>query len=440
MISQLLFVVCLAVAGYFLAKSIRRISRNISLGKAFEPSGDKNERIKQMILVAFGQKKMFARPIPALLHLCVYVGFVLINIEIVEIVVDGLIGTHRIFASFLGDFYPVVINFFEGLALLVVLACVIFLIRRNALNIRRFKMPELNKFPLLDANLILTIEIGLMFAFLSMNACDFLLQAFGNEHYTLTGSFAISKFLVPIYSGLSAENLELLERFFWWFHILGIMAFANYLPYSKHLHIALAFPTTYFSNQEAKGKIKNMTVVTREVKSMLSIPLDEKEQAEAAAASTEIGRFGAKDVPDLTWKNLLDAYTCTECGRCSSVCPANVTGKALSPRKIMMDTRDRMEEIGKNIELNGSFQDDNKSLYGDYITSEELLACTTCNACVDACPVNIDPLDIIVQLRRYRVMEEAKAPDSWNAMFANLENNQAPWKFSPNDRFNWAKE
>jgi len=440
MVSQILFILCLATAMYFVGKSIQRIWRNIHLGKAFEPTGEKSERIKQMVLVAFGQKKMFAKPIPALLHLCVYVGFVLINIEILEIVIDGIFGTHRVFLPILGSFYPIVINFFEVLALLVLLACVVFLIRRNMLNIRRFKMPELTAFPLKDANLILITEIALMFAFLSMNACDYLLQLSGSEHYIQTGSFAISQFLTPVYAGFSPDALMFMERFFWWFHIIGILLFANYLPYSKHLHIALAFPTTYFSNQEAKGKIKNMPIVTREVKSMLSIPLDEKEQMEAAAATTEIGRFGAKDATDLNWKNLLDAYTCTECGRCSAVCPANITGKKLSPRKIMMDTRDRIEEIGLNIDKNKTFQDDNKSLYGDYISAEELLACTTCNACVDACPVNLDPLDIIVQLRRYRVMEEAKAPDSWNAMFSNLENNQAPWKFSPSDRFNWAKE
>jgi len=440
MLSQILFTLCLVTAMYFVSKSIQRIWRNIHLGKAFEPTGEKSERIKQMIFVAFGQKKMFDKPIPALLHLCVYIGFVLINIEILEIVIDGIFGTHRVFFPVLGSFYPIVINFFEVLALLVSLACVVFLVRRNLLNIRRFKMPELTAFPLKDANLILIVEIALMFAFLSMNACDYLLQIHGSEHYIQTGSFAISQFLTPVYSGFSPDALMFMERFFWWFHIIGILLFANYLPYSKHLHIALAFPTTYFSNQEAKGKINNMPVVTREVKSMLSIPLDEKEQMEATAASSEIGRFGAKDATDLSWKNLLDAYTCTECGRCSAVCPANLTGKKLSPRKIMMDTRDRIEEIGLNIDKNKTFQDDSKSLYGDYISAEELLACTTCNACVDACPVNLDPLDIIVQLRRYRVMEEAKAPDSWNAMFSNLENNQAPWKFSPSDRFNWAKE
>jgi heterodisulfide reductase subunit C len=440
MLSQILFTLCLGTATYFVSKSIQRIWRNIHLGKAFEPTGEKSERIKQMVFVAFGQKKMFDKPIPALLHLCVYIGFVLINIEILEIVIDGIFGTHRVFLPVLGSFYPIVINFFEVLALLVSVACAVFLVRRNMLNIRRFKMPELTAFPLKDANLILITEIALMFAFLSMNACDYLLQLSVSEHYIQTGSFAISQFLTPVYAGFSPDALMFMERFFWWFHIIGILLFANYLPYSKHLHIALAFPTTYFSNQEAKGKIKNMPVVTREVKSMLSIPLDEKEQTEAATASTEIGRFGAKDATDLSWKNLLDAYTCTECGRCSAVCPANITGKKLSPRKIMMDTRDRIEEIGLNIDKNKTFQDDSKSLYGDYISAEELLACTTCNACVDACPVNLDPLDIIVQLRRFRVMEEAKAPDSWNAMFSNLENNQAPWKFSPSDRFNWAKE
>jgi len=439
MVSQLLFVVCLGVAGYFLNKSIRKISRNISLGKSYEPSGNKMERLKQMLLIAFGQKKMFSRPIPAVLHFFVYIGFVLINIEILEIILDGVLGTHRIFQPILGVFYPVVINFFEFLAVMVILACAIFLIRRNMLNIRRFKMPELTSFPLFDANIILIIEIGLMFAFLSMNACDILIQQAETEKELTSNSFLFSQHFTFLYNGLSTEALLITERLFWWFHIIGILVFANYLPYSKHLHIVMAFPNTYFSNLDVKGKFKNMSMVTREVKSMLSIPLNEKEQEEASASSAEIGRFGAKDVSDLTWKNLMDAYTCTECGRCSSVCPANLTGKVLSPRKIMMDTRDRMEEIGRNMDKNGSFQDDGKSLYGDYVSAEELLACTTCNACVDACPINIDPLDIIVQLRRYRVMEEAKAPDSWNAMFSNLENNQAPWKFSPSDRFNWSK-
>jgi heterodisulfide reductase subunit C len=439
MMSQLLFLLCLSVAGFFLVKSVSRIKRNILLGKPFQAKGKVGERVKQVVLIAFGQKKMFDRPIPAFLHLFVYVGFILINIEILEIVVDGVFGTHRIFAVPLGGLYPVVITFFEFLAVAVMVGCAIFLVRRNILRLRRFTMPELTKFPLLDANLILSTEIALMFAFLSMNACDAILQSRGTGHYHPVGSFFFSQTMIPLYQGFGDNLLVGLERSFWWFHILGILAFANYLPFSKHLHILMAFPNTYYSNLEEKGKIKNMSVVTREVKSMLSIPLNEEEQAEATA-NAEIGRFGAKDVPDLTWKNLMDAYTCTECGRCSSVCPANLTGKKLSPRKIMMDTRDRMEEIGANYDQNGTFKEDGKSLYGDYITAEELLACTTCNACTDACPINIDPLDIILQMRRFRVMEEAKAPDSWNAMFANMENNQAPWKFPAADRFNWAKK
>lgn len=438
MIAQLAFLICLAVAGFFVFKSVKRIRRNILLGREYKPKGPVGERVKQMLLIAFGQKKMFDRPLPAFLHLFVYVGFVLINIEIVEILLDGLFGTHRIFYPLLGSFYAFVINFFEFLATMVIVACAIFLCRRNVLKIGRFHMRELTRFPLLDANLILCIEIALMFAFLSMNAIDSVLQNRGVPHYHPVGSFFFSQVFTPLYSWASTEVLVIMERFYWWFHILGVLAFANYLPYSKHLHILMAFPNTYFSNLDPKGKFKNMPVVTREVKSMLSVPLTEEEQAEAAL-SADIGRFGAKDVQDLTWKNLMDAYTCTECGRCSSVCPATQTGKLLSPRKIVMDTRDRMEEIGVNIDANGAFKEDGKALYGNYITSEELLACTTCNACVDACPVNIDPLDIIVQLRRYRVMEEAKAPDSWNAMFANLENNQAPWKFPASDRFNWAK-
>lgn len=433
-----MFTLCLALAGYFLFRNIGKIKRNISLGRRFEIEGRENERLKQMLLVAFGQKKMFARPIPAFLHLFVYVGFILINVEIIEILIDGLAGTHRIFAEPLGSFYFVVINFFEFLAVAVAISCAVFLVRRNVIKIKRLNMIELASFPKLDANLILTIEIALMLAFLSMNACDSILQTRGVEHYSPIGNFFFSGALVPVFNGFSETVLVALERFFWWFHILGVLAFANYLPFSKHLHIFMAFPNTYYSNLEEKGKMKNMPVVTREVKSMLSIPLTENEQVEAAA-NAEVGRFGAKDVTDLTWKNLMDAYSCTECGRCTSACPANITGKKLSPRKIMMDTRDRMEEIGKMKDEGKDPSADSKSLFGDYITSEELLACTTCNACVEACPINIDPLDIILQLRRYRVMEEAKAPDSWNAMFSNMENNQAPWKFPPSDRFNWAQ-
>ncbi len=437
MVFQILFILVLALAGYFLTKSISQIKRNINLGRDEFLSDHPSLRFKQMMLVAFGQKKMFSRPIPAVLHLFVYVGFVLINIEVLEILIDGISGKHRIFLSFLGSFYGVVINFFEFLAVMVIIVCVIFLFRRNIVKVKRLNMPELARFPLFDANAILVIEIVLMVALLSMNACDGILQIRNPEHYGNTGSLIFSQFLSPLFNNLSSSNLVLMERTFWWFHIIGILIFANYLPYSKHLHILMAFPNTYFGKLQFKGKIKNMPVVTREVKSMLSIPLNEEEQL-AASNLQDPGKFGAKDVPDLTWKNLMDAYSCTECGRCTASCPANITGKKLSPRKIMMDTRDRMEEIGKLLTKNKEI-DNTKSLLGDHITSEELLACTTCNACVEACPINIDPLDIIMQLRRYKIMEEAKAPDSWNAMFSNLENNQAPWKFSPSDRLNWAK-
>ena len=438
MVIQILFILVLGIAGYFLVKSISRIKRNINLGRDESLSDQPMLRFKQMLLVAFGQKKMFSRPIPAILHLFIYIGFVLINIEVLEILIDGVVGTHRIFLPLLGSFYGIVINFFEFLAVMVIVVCIIFLWRRNVLKIARLNMPELTRFPLFDANTILVVEIILMVALLSMNACDGILQSRDYSHYGNTGALVFSQILSPIFSGLPSDTLTIIERVFWWFHILGILIFANYLPFSKHLHILMAFPNTYYGKLELKGKLQNMPIVTREVKSMLSIPLDENEQLEASNLK-DTGKFGAKDVPDLTWKNLMDAYSCTECGRCTDSCPANITGKKLSPRKIMMDTRDRMEEIGKSLDKNNEI-DTSKSLLGDYITSEELLACTTCNACVEACPININPLDIIMQLRRYKIMEEAKAPDSWNAMFSNLENNQAPWKFSPSDRLNWAKE
>lgn len=434
MIAQIIFAICLATAAFFIFKSVKRIYRNINLGKAFEIKGNTSERIKKMTLIALGQKKMFDRPIPAILHLFIYVGFVLVNIEMLEIAIDGLFGTHRVFAPILGSAYPFIINVFEFFAVSVIVVCAIFLIRRNVLHINRFHKPELTKWPLLDANLILTFEIVLMLAFLNMNATDLVLQSKGATHYLPTGQFFFSGLLTQLYSGASIDALTVAERSFWWVHIIGVMIFANYLPYSKHLHIMLAFPNTYFSKLEPAGQFKNMPFVTNEVKSMLGLPTETQETADPNATM----RFGAKDVQDLTWKNLLDAYTCTECGRCTAECPANLTGKKLSPRKIMMDTRDRAEEIGQIIDTKGKFEDDGKSLYGDsYITKEELLACTTCNACVDACPVNINPLEIILDLRRYMIMEESKAPQSWNAMFGNVENNQAPWKFPTSDRLNW---
>ncbi|MBU2888022.1 (Fe-S)-binding protein [Gilvimarinus agarilyticus] len=381
-----------------------------------------------MLLIAFGQKKMFKKPIPAFLHLLIYVGFLVINLEVLEFVIDGLLGTHRVFAPYLGSFYNVAMNFFEFLALGVLVSCVIFLIRRNVVKVPRFTMPEMKGWPAMDGNLILIIEITLMMAILKMNAADQVLQAREVAGYHETGKLWISSALVPIMEMFDTSLLILTERGAWWFHIVGIMAFALYVTYSKHLHIFLAFPNTYYSNLNPKGKINNMDAVTTEVKSMLGMPV------EAPAASPyEIGRFGAKDASDLSWKSLMNSYTCTECGRCTSECPANLTGKTLSPRKIMMDTRDRIEEIGKG-------EGTEKSLLGDYITKEEINACTSCNACTEACPINIDPLGIILEMKRYVAMEESGSPASWNAMFANIETNFAPWKFAPSDRFNWADD
>jgi len=430
MISQILFALCLGEAVYFAIQSVKRIYANISLGKDYAVNDHSSLRLKQMLLVAFGQKKMFDRPIPALLHLFVYVGFLVVNIEMLEIVLDGLVGTHRIFEPILGSFYFFLINVFEFFAVAVLLACVVFIIRRNVLKIKRFWLKEMTSAPRNDATIILVTEILLMSAFLTMNAADMVL------HKELADKFIFSSFLVPIFAHLPKMLVLDIEVAAWWFHILGVFAFANYLPYSKHLHIILAFPNTYYSKLKPLGFIKNMPEVTKEVKSMLSIPLNETE----SSIPDLPGRFGAKDVQDLTWKQLMEAYTCTECGRCSSVCPANLTGKKLSPRKIMMDTRDRLEEKGKSLAQNGENFDDGKSLLGDYISAEELLACTTCNACADACPINIDPVSIIIDLRRFMIMEESKAPQSWNGMFSNLENNMAPWKFSPSDRFNWSEK
>ncbi|MCO6359410.1 4Fe-4S dicluster domain-containing protein [Roseivirga pacifica] len=433
-ISQIAFLVVVAVATYFLYKRITQIRKNILLGKAAGRNDNQPDRWKTMLLVAFGQKKMFKRPLPAFLHLLVYVGFLVINLEVLEFVIDGIAGTHRIFAPFLGDFYTVLINVFEFLAIGVLLSCVIFLIRRNVLGVKRFKGSEMKKWPTLDANLILVTEIVLMFAILTMNATDMLIQG-QDEHYAQTGTFFFSQFLMPLFEGLSVSTLILVERFAWWFHIVGILGFAVYVTYSKHLHIALAFPNTWYSNLKPKGEMENMAAITNEVKMMLGMPVENAEEPPA-----EIGRFGAKDVNDLSWVNIMNAYSCTECGRCTSQCPANITGKKLSPRKIMMDTRDRAEEVGASIAAGGKGLEDGKSLLGDYITKEEINACTSCNACVEACPVNIDPLSIILQMRRYVAMEESGSPASWNSMFQNVETSFAPWKFAPTDRFKWADE
>ncbi|MFN0293412.1 4Fe-4S dicluster domain-containing protein [Pedobacter helvus] len=429
MVSQIIFVI-LALAGTALfAYNARKVIRNIKLGRPVNRTDKPQERLMTMLKVAFGQTKMAVRPIPFFLHLVVYLGFVIINLEVLEIVIDGAFGTHRVFAG-LGGFYNFLIGSFELLAAGVWLACAIFLIRRNIVKIKRFSGVEMKSWPKSDANYILITEILLMTAFLTMNAADAKLQALGATHYIAAGAFPVSGLLV----GLLPNNLDSLifiERFCWWFHIVGIFAFLNYLPYSKHFHIMLAFPNTYFSNLKPKGQFTNMDSVTNEVKAMLDPSF--------VPAETAPGKFGAKDVQDLNRINLLNAYTCTECGRCTSVCPANITGKLLSPRKIMMDTRDRLEEVGRNIDKHGLEHQDGKSLLDDYITREEIWACTSCNACVEACPVNIDPLEIIMDLRRFAVMEESVAPASINAMLGNVENNGAPWKYSPADRFNWSE-
>lgn len=435
---NILFTILLiAGIGYF-SKNVARLRRNINLGKDVDINGSSSLRWKNMAKIALGQTKMVVRPVAGLLHGIVYVGFVIINIEVLEIIIDGILGTHRIFAP-LGALYDFLIGSFEILALLVIIAVVLFWMRRNAIRLKRFIKPEMKGWPKKDGNLILYIELVLMVLFLTMNAADYQLQQLGAAHYVVAGFFPVSQFIATLFQGLSESALIMVERTAWWLHIIGILLFLNYLYYSKHLHILLAFPNTYYGSIEPKGKFKNLESVTQEVKLMMDPDADPYATTDEDA--TEPEKFGASDVMDLTWVQLLNAYTCTECGRCTSECPANQTGKRLSPRKIMMDTRDRLEEVGKNIEANkGVFMEDGKQLLGDYITNEELWACTSCNACVEACPVSIDPLSIIMDMRQFLVMEQSAAPTDLNNMMGNIENNGAPWPFNQMDRLNWKDE
>ncbi len=430
-IQQILFIAVTALAVFLFYRKAVQIKQNINLGRDEKIDDNKPLRWRNVLLLAFGQKKMFQIPLVGVLHFFVYAGFIIINVEILEIILDGIFGTHRLFAGMLGGVYHFLINAFEVLALIVIVFCAVFLIRRNIVKVKRLVHSDLNGWPKSDANYILMAEIILMSLFLTMNAADTLLQTRGAEDYTqhLTGNFIISQYLHPVLDAYNNTVLIFVERACWWLHILGIYAFLNYLPYSKHLHILLAFPNAYYARLQPMGKMENMPAVQNEV--LYSM---QPELAPANAPAPEC--FGAKDVTDLTWKNLLDAYTCTECGRCTAACPANITGKLLSPRKIMMDTRDRMEALGKTIRQKKSEAGVHTLLY-DYISVEELRACTTCNACVQECPVSINPLDIILQLRRYLIMEESNAPQEWSAMFGNVENNFAPWKFSPDDRDKW---
>lgn len=436
LVQQILFIVLTIAAVWLFARQVKFIRRNINLGRDEKLKDNPGARWRNMLLMALGQKRMFDKPLVALLHFAVYAGFIIINIEILEIVLDGIFGKHRMFSPFLGAVYSFVINFFEVLAFLVLAACVIFLIRRNLFRVRRLNMKELNGWPRSDANYILCFEIVLMTLFLVMNASDKALQLRDYGHYAeaKTADFWISGLITPLFQDFSTSTLLGMERGAWWLHITGIFVFLNYLPYSKHLHIILAFPNTYFARLSPQGKMLNMPEIQQEVLYAM-----QPETVPAEASTEEHKKFGAKDVFDLSWKNLLDAYTCTECGRCTEACPANQTGKLLSPRKIMMDTRDRMEAVGKNIDANKEFTDDGKTLLHDYITTEELWACTSCQACVQVCPVNIHPLNIINQLKRYLALEESNQPAEWNGMYSNIENNFAPWKFSPDERANWVQ-
>ena len=437
-IPNIIFAIILFGGIVFFASNVKKLTRNIKLGKDVDTSDNKSQRWNNMFRIALGQTKMVVRPIPGILHIIVYLGFIIINIEVLEIIIDGLFGTHRIF-SFFGGFYSFLIGSFEILALLVIVAVVIFWIRRNVIKLRRFLNPEMSGWPKKDGNLILYIELVLMVLFLTMNASDYQLQQMEAAHYTKAGAFPVSQFIAPLFQEMSMSAIIMIERTAWWLHIVGILMFLNYLYYSKHLHILLAFPNTYFGKLKPKGQFENLDAVTKEVRLMMDPSADPFAAPDENAPIPE--KFGASDVMDLKWVQLLNAYTCTECGRCTSECPASQTGKKLSPRKIMMDTRDRLEEVGKNIDTNkGEFVPDGKQLLGDYISHEELWACTSCNACVEACPVSIDPLSIIMDMRQYLVMEQSAAPSDLNNMMGNIENNGAPWPFNQMDRLNWSKE
>ncbi len=433
MIKQIIFVVILLAAIFLFWKNVKIIRRNINLGKDIKINDNRRNRWLLMLKVAIGQSKMTIRPVSGIMHILVYVGFIIVNVEMLEILIDGIFGTHRLFA-FLGGFYSLLVSFFEFFAIAVLFACVIFLLRRNVIRLKRFRNKEMTLWPRTDANIILITEIVLMSAILTMNASDSILQSYADAHYANVGSFAVSSLIKPLLAGLPVSSLIFIERFCWWFHITGVLAFLNYIPYSKHFHVFLAFPNVYYSKLRPKGEISNMPSITREVKLML----DENAAVSDEEESAEEMTFGARDIKDLTWKNLMDAYSCTECGRCTSGCPANITGKKLSPRKILMDTRDRLEIVGKNLDKKGKDYDDGKSLF-DFITKEELWACTTCNACTQECPVNIDHVSIIIDMRRYLVMEEAAAPAELNTIFTNIENNGAPWQFSHEDRLLWTE-
>jgi len=433
MISTIVFALLLALAVAFFTRNLLKITRNIKLGRDINIKDNPKKRWWLVLRVAIFQSKMMGLPIAGILHIFVYAGFILVNIEMLEVMVDGFTGSHRAF-SFLGQFYSIIMTATEFFALLVIIGCVVFLFRRNVIRLPRFWKSEMTSWPRLDANIILLTEVVLMTSIFFLNASDYILQTREFGHYEQVGSFFLSSFFVPLIQNLPSETLVIIDRSCWWLHIVGIMLFLNYIPYSKHFHVFLSFPNVYFSKLDPAGKIANMPSITREIKSMLGKPVEPEENVDMAAIA-----FGAQDIKDLTWKGLMDAYSCTECGRCSRVCPANITGKKLSPRKLMMDTRDRLELTGKNIDKNGIDFKDDKSLF-DLISAEEIWACTTCNACTNECPVNIDQVSLVIEMRRYLVMEKAAAPGELNAMFSNIENNGAPWQFSQQDRMLWANE